>query len=65
MNSPCKDCEERHHGCHAHCEEYKTYHDNNMRRIEEKRRANDVREYQFSFHDRYIKKTKGRKSHGK
>jgi hypothetical protein len=36
-----------------------------MRRIEENRRINDAREYQYSFHDRYVKKTKGRKYHGK
>ena len=21
--SPCKDCQERHHGCHSECEKYK------------------------------------------
>lgn len=65
MNSPCKDCEERHQGCHSHCDEYQAYHAENMRRIEENRRINDAREYQYSFHDRYVKKTKGRKYHGK
>lgn len=61
MNSPCKDCEERHHNCHAHCDEYKAYHADNTRRNAENRRRNEVRHYQIDFHDRYLKKTKGRK----
>lgn len=23
--SPCKDCKDRHIGCHAHCKKYKAY----------------------------------------
>ena len=61
MQSPCKDCEDRHLGCLSHCEAYQAYHAENMRRIEENRRRNEIREYQYDFHDRYLKKTKGRK----
>ena len=61
MNSPCKDCEERHHNCHAHCAEYKAYHAENTRRNEENHRRNEIRRYQQDFHDRYMKKTQGRK----
>nr|DAH32760.1 MAG TPA: hypothetical protein [Caudoviricetes sp.] len=26
MNAPCKDCPERHMGCHSECEKYIAYH---------------------------------------
>jgi hypothetical protein len=26
MKAPCKDCKERHQGCHAECEQYQIYH---------------------------------------
>ena len=61
MKSPCKDCEERHHGCHSHCEEYKAYHTENTRRNDENRRRSEIRQYQYDFHERYVKKAKGRK----
>lgn len=25
MKNPCKNCEDRHHNCHAHCEEYQEF----------------------------------------
>lgn len=25
LSAPCKDCEDRHEGCHAECERYKVY----------------------------------------
>ena len=25
MNAPCKNCEDRHTGCHAECEKYKAF----------------------------------------
>ena len=61
MNAPCKDCEERHHNCHAHCEAYREYNDENVQRNAEKRRRIEIRQYQYDFHERYVKKTKGRK----
>ena len=45
MNSPCKDCEDRHRNCHAHCDEYKAYHADNVRRNEERRRDQEVVKY--------------------
>lgn len=34
-NAPCKDCKERHVGCHAECEMYKEYAEENRRRHDE------------------------------
>lgn len=61
MSAPCKDCEERHHNCHAHCEEYKAYNAENTKRCAENRRINNLKEYQRDRYARYQKKTKGRK----
>ena len=33
--SPCKDCKERSAGCHAECEKYKVFADENRRRHDE------------------------------
>lgn len=61
MNSPCKDCKERHLGCHSRCEAYQSYRAANIKRNEENHLRNEIKRYQFEFHERYIKKTKGRK----
>jgi hypothetical protein len=61
MNAPCKGCEERHHNCHSQRETYQAYSDECKRRCEENWRRNEVKRYQRDFHDRYLKKTKGRK----
>jgi hypothetical protein len=34
-NAPCKDCKERHVGCHAECERYKEFAEENRRRHDE------------------------------
>lgn len=38
MQSPCKDCEDRHRNCHSDCNEYKAYQAENLRRNEKIRR---------------------------
>ena len=35
MTAPCKDCRERHHGCHSECEKYLAFSKEN----EERRKA--------------------------
>lgn len=41
MKAPCKDCAERHEGCHGECEKYKAFRESIDRRTEEttKRKA--------------------------
>ena len=34
-NAPCKDCTERHIGCHAECDRYKVFAEDNRRKHEE------------------------------
>ena len=36
MRNPCKKCEERHVGCHASCEKYMAFYEQN-RKIDQKR----------------------------
>ena len=37
MNAPCKDCTDRVLGCHSVCEEYKLFHEERKRELEQKR----------------------------
>lgn len=55
MDSPCKDCENRHHNCHSQCEDYKAYRDKIDKAFAEKRAAATVRDYQIETSGR-IKK---------
>jgi hypothetical protein len=57
MNSPCHNCTERIRGCHARCEAYQTYYDENIKRNEEQRVRNEIKHYQRAFHDRYLRQT--------
>lgn len=36
LQPPCKDCEKRHVGCHSSCEDYKMYHDENVKLQEQR-----------------------------
>lgn len=45
MKSPCKDCTKRCKGCWSECAEYKAYDAENVRRREEHRREQTVRQY--------------------
>ena len=58
--APCKGCEERHHGCHSHCEAYKAYQAENTKRCEENIQTNKLKEYQRDRYARYQKKPKWR-----
>lgn len=61
MSSPCQYCTDRVQGCHARCDLYQSYADENVRRNEENRKRNEVKHYQREFHDRYLRQTKWRK----
>jgi hypothetical protein len=56
MLAPCKDCQERHIGCHAECERYIKFKEESAE-IEKRRRADveawiDFKEYKKSKHKR-------------
>jgi hypothetical protein len=55
MQSPCKDCHDRHRNCHSRCEEYQAYHDENVRRNAENRNAHLIVEYKKSVSARVEK----------
>ncbi len=56
----CKDCENRHQGCHSHCEEYKAF----CAELEKERKArlyeSDLRSYKNDGYYKYMKRTKWR-----
>lgn len=60
MTAPCKDCGDRHQGCHSRCEAYKAYHAENKKRCEDNQRINKLKEYQRDRYARYQKKPKWR-----
>lgn len=50
MRNPCKECEDRHHNCHSHCDEYKAF-------SAERNRINTAR-YQANMLDHELSKSK-------
>lgn len=52
MIAPCKDCPERYQGCHATCEKYREFYEQNKQRLKERSEENIVNDY---FGDRKIK----------
>lgn len=57
----CKNCEKRHSGCHADCEEYNTIKDKNDQ-IKEMIRKEKENEYHSKFaakkHEKYVRERK-------
>ena len=45
MDAPCRDCLDRHIGCHATCEKYKAFHDEQMEMRRKKRIGFEHTEY--------------------
>lgn len=61
MNNGCKDCQDRHVGCHSNCESYKEYLDDLKQRkniIKEARKDN--KEYRSYKRDRIKKDMRGK-----
>lgn len=48
ITAPCKDCAERHIGCHSSCEKYQAFHKENTERLEAQRIAK-ILEYDDAF----------------
>lgn len=46
INAPCKDCPDRHIGCHGECEAYQTYNADRERIRASKKTAIDMYEIQ-------------------
>ena len=44
-NSPCRDCKERHIGCHAECEKYITAKAEHDQVIRQRMKINDINAY--------------------
>lgn len=42
---PCKDCTERHIGCHGHCEAYKAFHDHHTAEKAARQLQNEMTDY--------------------
>lgn len=61
MKAPCKDCENRHPNCHAHCGEYQAFHAENARRLEAQHKANDVFAYRHESRMAAIKRMRWRR----
>jgi len=55
MKSPCMNCEERTFYCHSVCEEYLAYR-KERDRINERRRAENNKRYQYINHKKKYKK---------
>ena len=55
MKSPCKECQNRHVGCHSKCEEYLTFAD-------ERKRIQEVINKEKSFVDIHAERQKRRKN---
>ena len=48
ITAPCKDCADRHVGCHSSCEKYQAFHRENEARLEAQRMAR-VLDYDDAF----------------
>lgn len=44
-NAPCKDCSERHIGCHSECEKYKSFREFKMIQYEKKIKEQSIEGY--------------------
>ena len=60
MKPPCHNCSDRHVGCHARCERYKTF---TTEQQEIKRRQQADREYRDYTRDRYDRVKKIQEQH--
>lgn len=50
MNAPCKDCPDRHQGCHCECEKYKVFR---KERDEINSTIQKAKELEYAEHSRY------------
>ena len=41
-NTPCKDCSDRHYGCHSECDKYKAYSESRKAVLEKRRKAWEI-----------------------
>lgn len=48
MNAPCKDCDQRHPGCHSTCPKYQEFHKENTERLEANIKNRNI-EYDYVF----------------
>lgn len=47
-NAPCKDCKNRHIGCHSECNEYKAFCESKTKEKANRRMENDLKCFQYS-----------------
>lgn len=55
MSAPCKDCEKRHLNCHAHCEAYQAFAQENAKRLEARHKDSDIFAYQYDTKQRIMR----------
>ena len=60
MSSPCYNCADRELGCHAWCDAYRAYVDDNISKNQASRLKNEARLYQMHLHERLAKKERQR-----
>ena len=41
-NPPCKECVDRHCGCHSECDKYKEYNESRKAELEERKKAREI-----------------------
>lgn len=59
--APCKDCKDRHSGCHSECEKYKTYKDESLQFSREIGKIHGVNRYFENQLKRYAERNRRKK----
>lgn len=60
----CKDCTERHVGCHGKCERYIKQNEEHQKRLAEEKKANDVQRYKNENSRKWVDdRAKSKKNH--
>lgn len=62
-NAPCKDCQDRHIGCHCECEKYKTFTEEYGQMTKDIRRKYEKEEDLNKYEIQRIKRIKERTGH--
>ena len=63
LNTPCKDCTERHIACHSECEKYKAYKENYEQIKKDIRKEADIQNRLDDYEKQRAKRIKERKKH--